>query len=190
MNKLRAGVDTQCFTMHNLPDQDWATRVAQPEYLMMMPFSVTVTSTHFCMVEARLLLEGEEILMALQYDKVPGADFRDKRRYLLAAPQKDVTRMVKDGGFIVKNAATDPRLCVIPSGFVVIVASRGASIVRWAVSADAQDSERVCDTIRAMMETFPESKAESSGFPQLLGFLDNNLSAAQPGMPWHLVAMK
>ena len=121
MNKLRTGFDAQCFTMHNLPDQDWATRVTQPEYLMMTPFSVTVTSTHFCMVEARLLLEGEEILMALQYDKVPGVDFRDKRRYLL---------VVKDGGFIVKNAATDPRLCVIPSGFVVVVASSGASIVR------------------------------------------------------------
>ena len=115
---------------------------------------------------------GSEILLRVPYAEIPGEMFRDKRHYL---GQLDCDKLadfvVKTRGFCVEFKAGDEELTLIPSGFMILTASRGATCLRWGVCSDDQDTARVQSMCEAVADSFAEYRNASQPLGQLLSCL-------------------
>ena len=77
------------------------------------------------------------------------------------------------GGFVISLSPTLESVVVVPSGFVIITASKGCSYLRWAVAGDQQDSARVRFMLGELMAAMPEVRSSTMGYVDLCAFLDN-----------------
>ena len=171
---LASGLDPQLLTKVILPDCEWAKRIFQPEVVGTVDRLSMVTTTHYGCCEARIVLQGEEVLLGTPYDKIPGGDLRDKRRNLCMMSIDGLTKLLETtGGFVMSLSSTLESVVVVPSGFVIITASEGCSYLRWAVAGDQQDSARVRFMLGEMMAAMPEVRSSAMGYVDLCTLLDN-----------------
>ena len=76
-------------------------------------------------------------------------------------------------GFIIKFAASDQKLVLIPSGYCLVTASHGAVYIRQGVSADDQDSFRVKGMLEEVLHSFPEFRASPYNHQQFQVHLES-----------------
>ena len=167
---LKKAYDATLFTSLSLPDADWAKKVFGMEYFGMKEYFVNIGATPFGCMEARLVLSGEEAMMGVAYEKIPGDDFKHKRNWLWTASVEQLEIAIKDSGFYVVNKP--PQLLVVPSGFMTSSFSEGGAFgVRWSLSSDASDTTRVRYMLQQLLSSHPEMRGPSLGFSSFLAFL-------------------
>ena len=171
----RKSFDNQCFTALVLPDQQWAAPVYALELFGTAERHVDVFTTGHCTAELRMYIAGSEDIIGLPYREVPGESFKEKRQ--------NVSRMTVDGlktvvaqttVFVLAANMDDDRLVMIPSGFLLVTASHGATYVRKGLSADEQDSCRVKFMLSEVLASFQEFRSDPYSHQQLHGHLDDD----------------
>ena len=166
---LDTGFDQNVRAKMLLPALDWAKMVFETVMWMTGVGHVHVGMGHFCCMEARLLLEGKEIVLGIPLEKIPGSNMKEKRKHLFSATIDTLTTLLGQGGFLHEHDSS--KLLVLPTGFMFVFVSTGACGLRWAVSSDDADTERVKAHLSALIHAFPEMKNPSTGHGQLLDWL-------------------
>ena len=108
--------------------------------------------------------------MGLPIDKVEGGTWADKRQTLSRMPVDEMNKVVKDtGGFVLK--CSEKSIVLLPSGFLILSASVDACYIRYPVSGDSMDTQRVMSTLETLVSQYPECRHPSSVYPQFLACL-------------------
>ena len=149
--------------------ETWADLVYDPQLFNMSSMHVNVGFGSFCCMEGRLVLRGSMILMGIATEKVPGASFKEKRKSLYMSTVDVLKGLLGEGGRLVKVEA--PNLVLIPTGFVVLETSDECCGLRWAVSGDASDGERVKMQLKELLASFPEMANPSTGYQQFYNYM-------------------
>ena len=122
-----------------------------------VPRETNIFTTNNGTCEARLFLRGEEDIIGLHYDDVPGNTLREKRAMIARMTIDTMKQIVQEkSGLAYRGHSEDMRLVVIPSGRLVINASNGATHMRWGVYCDDADLSRVRTMLDAILTSFPE----------------------------------
>ena len=166
---LDAGFDPNVRAKVLLPAVEWARMVFDTVMFMTGVVHVHVGLGHFCCMEARLLFEGSEIVLGIPQEKIPGSNIKEKRKHLFSATIDTLSALLAQGGFMHMHDSS--KLLVLPTGFLFVFVSTGACGLRWALSSDDADTERVKAQLSALMLAFPEMKNPSTGHAQLLDWL-------------------
>ena len=152
-----------------LPRADWSKHIFVPEVMGTNGAYSNVFFNKFGMMSAYLFLSGDVALLGIPLNKVHGQSFADKRaavmRYTVDAFQEAAKE--ENGGWYVffeDGVAPDSNDCilVVPSGFIVVCAMRNAVMLRWPLVADQADTNRAGQSLRAMINSFPEYSAPGS----------------------------
>ncbi|CAK0867379.1 unnamed protein product, partial [Prorocentrum cordatum] len=166
-NLLSKSFDSMWFT--TLPcrlDSDFGAKVYKPQFMGMKPCFMNVNLPPFGVMEARLPIQGSEMVMGIPLDDVPpqGDDLRAKRDYLTRASGQDVAQLVSDKVFCA--AHDNKQLLIIPSGFVCITVADskdGCAIIRWGISSDARDALRAKARVDMMLAAFAGLRQARAG---------------------------
>ena len=147
----------------------WADAVFDPQLYATRSQHISVGLTPFAVMEARLLLSGKEMVCGIPIEKVPGETIKDKRQSLFRSTIDNIKMLIAQGVFFVTYESM--RVCTIPTGFFIITASDSAQGIRWGMSSDEADSQRVALHLKALLSSFPELKNASTGHGQFLEYL-------------------
>ena len=132
---------------------------------------VNISVAHFSCMEARLVLEGSDVILGFNPDSLPGATMKEKRGYLYGASAEHLTADIQKGGFDIEHDTV--KLAVIPSGFILAtVCEERTLVLRWSISSDALDVVRIRNMLKALVGSFKELNALSVGYPQFLTFFE------------------
>ena len=115
----------------------------------------TVNFPAFGCMEGRLVLEGTETVMGIPLDAVPprGPDFFQKRAWLQACSKEDLLTLVRENGWCV--AHNNSQCPIVPSGFIcVYFCAEKTKLIRWGISSDGRDTERVQVALNMQIEAF------------------------------------
>jgi hypothetical protein len=176
---LQKSLDMNCCTRHILPDEPWSTKLLAVEICNVdesTTRNVRVTGTHYACIEARVYLEsdGYDTIAAIPFLKVPGNTWKEKRRNLSVLTGEGMTILIREaGGFIMKPQKND--VVLLPSGFVMMSASRTCVYARWVVSGDQEDARRVSSMLESLITEFTEIRNPASGHVAFLDYLKTNL---------------
>ena len=122
-------------------------------------------------MEARMLLDGSMHVCGVKPDHVPGQNLSGKRQWILDASQEDITAIAKKGWC---HELLPGNVLAIPSGFWVITTALNAGYgLRWSVSSDANDTNRVSSMLSGALASFPELSGDNLGWVQFLRFLSD-----------------
>jgi hypothetical protein len=155
---LKAAYDATLFNRLPVPhNEDWPTVLYEPQFYGMAKSFTYVGLCPFAAMEARLMLEGTQIIAGISYDKCPGETMKDKRNNIYKLHIDDLKPLIVNSGFI---TSSDPsKLIVLPTGFMIMIAAATAGWgVRWGMSSDDHDTGRVKMLLRLMLDAFPELK--------------------------------
>ena len=156
---------------------DWAPLCFVLQTFSMRGGFINVGLSHMGMIDARMCLQGGEIIVGLPYNETPGETMKAKRNWIFNAPFAEVQALVAADGFLVSHL--EGALLVVPSGFIVITASAAANTntygIRWSVSGDDADAARIKLTLSSLLDGFPELKNSSFGFVQYLDWLSETM---------------
>ena len=95
-----------------------------------------------------------------------GTDFFQKRGWLQACSKEDLLALVRDNGWCV--AHNNSQALIVPSGFIcVYFCPEKTKLIRWGISSDGRDTERVKIALEMQIDAFTELRNASSGY---LGF--------------------
>ena len=139
----------------------------------------SIFTTNNATIEARLLLSGEEIHVGIPYEAAAGGSFREKRQYLSQLDVDKLAKVVIDtNGFCIElSSREEDNLFVMPSGFIVLSASRGCTTLRWGVASDERDTARVRNMLARVIESFPEYNNSSQPIGKFANFIDKDSEA-------------
>ena len=156
----------QCLlTKLALPEASWAHQVYAFQYYGFLEGFVNIGYTHFCCAEVQYLMKGECIFVGIMPEKVPGATLKDKRKHLFMSSYDILLPMINPSGWAVALEAG--QAIVIPSGCIVVtVAVADCFGLRWSLSSDSADTERVRTALVEVFDSFPEVRNPSSGYSQ------------------------
>ena len=164
--------DASLFATMTLPQQDWASQVYSPYFFGFAPNHVTVSMSHMCAMEARMVLEGSEMVAGVPYEAVDGENLKEKRKALLTMPLDALRNLIEQsGGFAFVHDST--KLAVLPTGMIMIYASSGCTGIRWSLASDEADSRRVAHHLKNVLESFPEMANASTGYAQWQSWLSS-----------------
>jgi len=174
---LKSAFDPHTQTKLLLPQEEWASRVYAPEIFVTEPGHQYTFPTNNATCEARLYLEGFDCVMGVPYEAVQGQTLRDKRQYLNSLPIDRLEQLMKDSkGFLTKTNEPD-KLYMFPSGFLLVNASNGSTCIRWGVSADDTDTQRVRLMAHNIIQSHPEFANGSQALGPFLGWLNSQAPA-------------
>ena len=166
---FRPCYDEGIFAERKIPSSlDWCEKVYCKQFFSLRAGAVQIGFPHFGSMEARVLLEGSEVVAGILYDKAPGANMREKRAHLFSANETEINRLVADGGWV---AWHEDKVLVVPAGYICITAGDDQFGIRWSLSADAADQHRVQAALTRTVESFPEMKNPSLGIAQFNDWL-------------------
>ena len=170
---LLKSFDPSVFSKLALPSPSthpWAAKVYGMQAFGSQAGFTHVGVPHMGCIEARLLVSGRELVLGVEVSRVPGASMREKRAFMHSAPLGVLKDLVTKYGFALLHDCT--HLAVIPSGFLVLGCAFEKSFgVRWSVSADGPDTNRVKAILADLLENFPELKQPSTGYSSFLNYL-------------------
>jgi hypothetical protein len=75
------------------------------------------------------------------------------------------------GGFALEHDST--KLAVLPTGFIYIIVSQASVGLRWSLSSDESDTNRVKLGLTNLIHSFPEMGNASTGCKQFLDWLSS-----------------
>ena len=158
-------------TKHVLPDEEWAHKIMGVDINTTSQGHLNLGSTSFCMCEARVYLEGSEIIAGVRYDLVPGVTYSDKRNGLYHMTVDNFSALLEStAGFI--QTVSAHQCVLIPSGFIIVVATvEPTAYASWGVSSDEQGSSRTKVMINNMLTSYAELKGPSHCLTQFLRWL-------------------
>ena len=139
------------------------------------PGSSFVFTTQFCTIEAQMVIEGSQLLLGIKYASVPGTNFQAKRANINSMTIDELRNIIQvTGGFFCHLKAED-FVYLIPSGYLLVTVSEGAKCLRWGVSGDGQDHERVKHMATATIESFPEFNNHSQPLGHFSAWLQDTV---------------
>ena len=156
----------------SLPQAEWANKVFEFRAFGSGDAASEVCWGNFGLMEAYVVLEGDMNIAGMRTEQVPGISYRAKREYLASLHNvADINNAVQQGdGFSVKfKDGVDAKgrcAVLIPSGFMMIVTSANARVLRWSLCADESDLNRTRATLRHLLEDFPETRDKDVGYVQ------------------------
>ena len=172
---LRKNFDAALFSELLLPEHStnqWSEKVFAPQWFGHTGRYLTVGFAPFCLTEVRCVLSGSYVACGIPYETVPGSTLKEKRKHMFAAQYGELKEMVANGGWMCKVGENEA--IVIPSGFLVVQIALETTIgIRWGVSGDDEDCERVKFALNQLMDSFPELRNASAGNSPFLEFLTN-----------------
>jgi hypothetical protein len=172
VKELKKGFDASLFATLTLPSQDWSAGVYNPQYFGSATHFCHVGFLHMCCMEVRMLLTGEETIIGLPYERCPGNNLKEKRSGLFTTPMDSLRALIQSGGgFAIKHDTT--KVAVLPTGYVYIITSTGATGLRWSCSSDESDTNRVKLCLTDLLKSFPETGNSSTGYTQWLQWLNS-----------------
>lgn len=158
------------FANTTLPPSDWAGLVYSPYFFGFAANHVSVSMSHMCCMEARMVLHGSEYVAGIPYVAVDGATLKEKRKALLTMPTDTLRNLIQNsGGFAFLHDST--KLAVLPTGMIMIYASSGCTGIRWSLAGDEADTNRVQLHLKHVIEAFPEMATPSTGYSQWQAWL-------------------
>lgn len=164
--------DKMLFTELTTPQEDWALQVFAPMFFAFKENYVMVNVSHMGMMEARAIFEGTCLVAGVPYEAAPGQNMKEKRHSLAAMGYDRLKLLIGEShGFAVTHDST--KLLVIPSGYVLLMASAGCVGARWSMSADEADTLRVKHCLGNVLASYPEMTNASTGYSQWLGWLNS-----------------
>ena len=167
---LHKGFDSMIFTTTILPKNvDWADSIYAMQAIGMEDGFLHTGFTHLCSMEARFLIDGSEIVGGISTEAIPGHTIKDKRKFLYMSTVDTIKTLITASGWLLKHDNT--QVLIIPTGFMVMMCSSGAVGLRWSMSSDDADLERVKLSLTSLLESFPEMRNPSTGHSQFLDFL-------------------
>ena len=129
-----------------------------------------VNLSHMACMEARMLTQGKELIIGLPVSKIPGADLREKRACLMSVTFTILDALVEDGGFALLHDCT--QAAVRPSGFMFITyATELTFMLRWSMSSDQLDTNRVKAILPDMILGFAELRSPSMGYQSFCNYI-------------------
>ena len=170
---LSVAFDANMFSQLPLPpNQDWTAQVFEYQIFGSQDKHISVNFPHMCLMEARVLLEGEEIIVGIPYTNIPGENLKAKRAGLFSMPMDTIADLVSTTGFAFRHDST--QLALLPTGFVIIIASVGGGTagLRWSVSSDDACVNRTKSQLQVLLESFPELGNASTGYCQWKAWLN------------------
>ncbi len=151
-----------------LPKAGWAEKIFGFEVYASGPAVFEATWTNYALMQAIVVIRGDITYCCLRTDRIPGDTYLAKRNNILRATVDDITALLKDGGFLARftDGVSESGKCglLIPSGFMTLVASSGARVLRWSLMADEADASRVRNGLRNLLDSFPEHRNAESGY--------------------------
>jgi hypothetical protein len=145
-----------------LPKAGWSSQVFLPEMFGTGPVDLNANWNTYGMMSTYIIFEGDIVLCGFPNDKLEGVTFKDKRNNVLTMSPSELATKIQDGGWMARATdGTFPKgqCCIaIPSGFLILFASRNVKALRWPFCADAQDLQRVKYTLTGMLDSFPEMR--------------------------------
>ena len=142
------------FQSRPLPMQPWAQEVVTHQAFGYAANYRGVNWSHLGLMESVLVVSGVMKMVGIESDKVPGATFKDKRKFLFNNTIDVIKPLVENSGFLL--TMKPGILYTLPTGFVRIIAtSVGESCkgVRWSMSSDEADDARVMIALRGLIES-------------------------------------
>jgi hypothetical protein len=169
---LKGAFDPSLFSTLPVGTQEWAPLVYSPVMFGYANHFVQVGFPHMCCMEARMLFDGQETIIGLPYERLPGATLKEKRAMLFSAPMDVLASHISGfGGFAIAHDNT--QIVVVPTGFVIITISTGCIGLRWSMSSDDADTNRVKLGLDKLITSFPEMGNASTGHSQWLAWLSS-----------------
>ena len=110
---------------------------------------------------------GSYHIVGVPFDAVPGNGLAEKRKALLQCPWDSLSQLIAARGGFAMHVAEDSMVC-LPSGYILMTASEGCNLLRWAVSSDDQDLARVKRMLADMLESYPELRSPERGMADFL----------------------
>ena len=122
-------------------------------------------------MEASLLFDGEALVFGQQFSQTPGDTSKDKRAVLCSADAGYIREaLAQSTSFLIKQVPDT--LLLIPSGYMIVIcAVSHCKAMRWSVSSDEEDSERVKLALRFQLASYEELRAPQHGYTQFLDHL-------------------
>ena len=135
----------------------------------------SVFTTTSCVADARIYLEGHEYIAGVPYERVTGSTFKEKRDFICNLGVHDLNALLLDAkGFCLKADAGDEKILLLPTGFLMLFGSCGSQCVRWGVSSDSDDTNRVKYMLSEALNSFPEFRNGKFGAGPFFTFLQGS----------------
>lgn len=109
--------------------------------------------THMCCSEARLILQGCEVLCGWKYVDIPGASFSQKTSVLGSYTIEKAVNLAAKSGFVRELRAGT--LMIVPAGYLVasITGKGGSSFLRWCLASQVPDATKLeCAAAHTMLQ--------------------------------------
>ena len=163
--------DPPLFTTYPLPaDEDWIHLVHTPTFFGQAPGTFKVGSGHMACFEIMFVLKGNALVVGIPYDKCPGDNISQKRKFLMDAGADQLSTIVeKDGSALL---ADQTKAIMLPSGWLYVMAFPTDTLgIRWTANADTAGDARVGTMLGHMLDAYSNLRNASTGHQQFADFL-------------------
>ena len=99
-----------------------------------------------------------------------GDGLKETRAWLTSASKDDLSDFFARKGFAVEHDSSN--LLVIPSGFICCVFSSGAKMIRWGLSSDDSDTDRVKKSLDMLLQSSEELRETSADYTEFQRYLN------------------
>lgn len=172
---MTVSCNSELFSRQSLPRAAWAPNVFKFDLQSCDDAYVYFGWTHMGLMESWLVLSGDVTFVGIPHDSVAGSTFRDKRSSIHQIPEPELRNLINNGGWMVNftNGLTEGGCSVltIPSGFMTLWGGKDAHMLRWSLSGDERDLQRVKFTLQSLIDGFPELRSNDTSYPQFAAFL-------------------
>ena len=169
--KVGMGLGAELRSKRSLPAGEWARKVFA-FFLYGGSYGATeVAWAPYGMMQAQLVISGTMVIIGLKTDTLPGHTYEEKRNAVSRMTMQNIKDHIDQGGFFCRfeqgvEATTGNTGILIPTGFLILTASRDARVLRWSLTSDEADTARVRDTLRNCVQSFPEFRTPEAGYMQ------------------------
>lgn len=126
----------------------------------------------FCTAEARMMLEGRELVVGFRIAELPGASLVEKASHINSLTPQAFHELAGKAGFEV--VLTEGTVLIVPAGYLVVImaGSTGCAGLRWGLSLthdDEADTPTVKRIVEEMITAYPGlSSSPLSDFKKFL----------------------
>ena len=173
MKELKRSFDPCLFSTLALPaDQEWTHKIYGPTFFGFAKGYTSINMNPMCVMDCRLVLEGEEILIGLPLNRNPPMSIREIRKAVNLMTVDELVRFVHESaGWAVHHDSS--HIAIVPTGYLVIqIASEECLGLRCGCASDESDTVRVKSSLDTLISEFPEVGNSSTGYSQWKSWLD------------------
>jgi hypothetical protein len=168
---LKSNYDGNLFSTLPLPESDWKEKVFTPNFICTAPGFAQCNLPHMALMEARLMIEGEQLILGIPISPDSGRlPLKELRKRIHMATIDSLKPMLEQGGFCIKQTAGE--IVVLPTGFLIVQISLSQVwCLRWSLSSDSACTQRTCMFLDEFLASYPEASMPSTGYQQFSAYL-------------------